>query len=46
VVSEGIIPLRATQERNFMHEARQKREEFADYFIGQGAVNWQHKMIN
>lgn len=46
VGSEGIIPLRATQERNFMHEARQKREEFADYFIGEGAVNWQHKMIN
>jgi len=37
--SEGIVPLRATQERNFIHEARQKRDELADYFIGEEAVN-------
>ena len=43
---EGKVPLRATQERNFISEAREKKEKLADYFIVEGTVNLQHKMIH
>lgn len=43
---EGILPLSATQERNYIQQAREEREQLADYFIRGGAVNWQNNMIH
>lgn len=42
----GLINLGTPMQRNFTTEARQKRDHFAGYFIGEGAVNWQNRMID
>lgn len=41
----GLIDLRASSQRNYLPEAREKRKKLSDYFITEGAVSWQHKMI-
>lgn len=43
--SENLLPLCATQERNFIQGARLKRDGLADFFMGDGAVPWQYNMI-
>jgi len=42
----GIINLAPTRDRNFNAAARLKRTQFANYFIGEGEVEWQYRMIN
>lgn len=43
--SQGLLPLRATKNRNYRNEAREKRNNYATYFVGEGAVDWQDRMI-
>lgn len=42
---DGLINLATSSQRNYLAEARKKRDRFADYFMGEGSVNWQHRMI-
>lgn len=35
-----------TRERNFTTTAHQKRTQLADYFMGEGEVEWQYRMVN
>lgn len=44
--SEGLVDLRQSMHRNYLAEARQKRDNLANYFIGEGAVSWQYRMID
>lgn len=41
----GVINLAATSQRNYLNEAKDKRDSLADYFMGEGAVTWQDRMI-
>lgn len=41
-----LINLSPSQHRNCLVEAREKRDKLASYFIGEGAVTWQDKMID
>jgi len=41
----GLIDLGIPLQRNYTTDAKQKRNNFADYFIGEGAVSWQNRMI-
>lgn len=41
----GLVTMATTSQRNYLIEARQKRDNFAEYFIGEGAVTWQNRMI-
>lgn len=43
--STGVINIAATSQRNYLNEAKDKRDRLADYFMGEGAVNWQDRMI-
>lgn len=43
--SDNLLSLSATQDRNFVQGARRKRDELADFFMGDGAVQWQYHMI-
>ncbi|XP_060874357.1 putative nuclease HARBI1 [Metopolophium dirhodum] len=42
----GIINLAATRDRHFNDAARLKRTQFANYFMGEGEVEWQYRMVN
>lgn len=41
----GVVDVRAALQRNYLPEARQRREDFTDYFTGTGALDWQYRMI-
>lgn len=41
----GLIDLGIPLQRNYTTDAKQKRNNFAYYFIGEGAVSWQNRMI-
>lgn len=41
----GLTHFGIPQQRNYLTEARQKRNDLADYFMGEGSVNWQTRMI-
>ncbi|XP_030747047.1 protein ALP1-like [Sitophilus oryzae] len=41
----GLADVRAALQRNYLPEARQKREDLTNYFTGPGALDWQYKMI-
>jgi len=41
-----LIYLGTQMQQNFTTEAKPKRNYFADHFIGEGAVNWQNRMID
>ncbi|XP_001951832.2 putative nuclease HARBI1 [Acyrthosiphon pisum] len=43
--STGVINIAATSQRNYLNEAKDKRDSLADYFMGEGAVTWQDRMI-
>lgn len=43
--SDNLLSLCATQDRNFVQGARRKRDELADFFMGDGAVHWEYHMI-
>ena len=40
----GLLDLTPIQ-RNYATDAKQKRNYLADYFVGEGAVDWQNRMI-
>lgn len=42
----GLINLAPTRESNFNNNARIKRTQFANYFMGEGEVEWQYSMVN
>lgn len=42
----GLINLTPTRERNFNNNARIRRTQFANYFMGEGEVEWQYRMVN
>lgn len=44
--SEGLISLQQTMNRHYLPEARQRREHIANHFMGEGAVDWQYRMID
>lgn len=37
--------LAPTTQRNSLIEAQKKRDSFAEYFVGEGEVSWQNRMI-
>lgn len=41
----GLQHLGTILQRNSNTEAKDKRNSFADYFLGEGAVSWQNRMI-
>lgn len=43
---QGFASLAPTRERNYNLKARDKRNGLADYFMGEGAVDWQLRMVN
>lgn len=43
--STGLVKIATANQRNFLPEARRKRDSVAEYFINEGAVSWQDKMI-
>lgn len=45
-ISQGFEGIAATRERNYNSKARQKRDVLSDYFMGEGAVEWQLRMVN
>jgi len=42
----GLVNIAISTQRNYLIEARQKRDRFADHFMGEGAVSWQNRMID
>lgn len=44
--SEGLINLRQGMHRNYLAEARQKMDDLANYFMVEGAISWQYRMID
>lgn len=44
--SEGLVPIPRNMYNHSSQNARQIREEFADYFMGEGSVPWQSRMIH
>lgn len=44
-IPEGLGDLRAVLHWNYLPEARQCRENLANYFMDAGAVDWQYRMI-
>jgi len=43
--SSGFRGLGPPTQRNPLTEARKKRDSFAEYFVGEGEVSWQNRMI-
>lgn len=43
--SAGFRGLGPPTQRNSLIEARKKRDSFAEYFVGEGEVSWQNRMI-
>jgi len=43
--STGVINIAATSQRNYLNKAKDKRDSLAYYFMGEGAVTWQDRMI-
>lgn len=41
----GLLQLGTPSQRNYLTDARKKRDKFADYFMGEGAVDWQSRFI-
>ena len=42
----NLVPIYPALGRKPPNVAKQTRETLADYFMGLGAVSWQHKMFN
>lgn len=43
--STGLVEIATANQRNYLSEARKKRDDLAEYFINEGAVSWQDRMI-
>lgn len=43
--STGLVEIATANQRNYLSEARKKRDNLAEYFINEGAVSWQDRMI-
>ena len=39
--SNGLIPIARTGSNNYSRTAKQVRDDFKDYFMNEGAVDWQ-----
>lgn len=46
IPSDGLLPIPRHMYNHSSQNARQIREDFADYFIGEGSVAWQSRMIH
>lgn len=45
VPSEGLEDLPTTTQNHSSRDARTIRDNYADYFVGKGSVDWQMRMI-
>lgn len=45
-IAQNMTPLVPTQHRHPSIAATLKRERYADYFMGEGEVEWQYRMVN
>lgn len=46
VTTDGLVPLTMSMQNRSSQIAQNKRNNYANYFVGEGAVSWQSRMIN